>query len=161
MTWTRLTLTAKSRCSLRIAMQNAAHKLSPEESLRAANTNFYAAFESLDLVQMEGVWAHDDDVSCVHAGSELLLGWEEVRERWARIFANAKKVRVALSCVWLRVEGNAGWVVCTERVTTAFTEGFDDARVQATNIFVRTDDGWLLVARHASPLPSAARTPVQ
>jgi ketosteroid isomerase-like protein len=142
-------------------MQTVAHKLSPEESLRAANTNFYAAFESLDLVQMEGVWAHDDDVSCVHAGSELLLGWEEVRERWARIFANAKKVRVALSCVWLRVEGNAGWVVCTERVTTAFTDGFDDSRVQATNIFVRTDDGWLLVARHASPLPSSARVPVQ
>jgi hypothetical protein len=52
-------------------------------------------------------------------------------------------------------------VVCTERVTTAFTDGFDDSRVQATNIFVRTDDGWLLVARHASPLPSSARVPVQ
>lgn len=142
-------------------MQTAPQKLSPEEALRAANTNFYAAFESLDLAQMEAVWAHDDEVSCVHAGSELLLGWDEVRDRWGRIFANAKRVRVALSCVWLRVEGNAGWVVCTERVTTAFTDGFDDTRVQATNIFVRHEEGWLLVARHASPLASSTRAPVQ
>lgn len=142
-------------------MQTAPQKLSPEEALRAANTNFYAALESLDLAQMEAVWAHDDDVSCVHAGSELLLGWDEVRERWARIFANAKRVRVALSCVWLRLEGNAGWVVCTERVTTAFSDGFDDTRVQATNIFVRHEEGWLLVARHASPLTSSVRAPVQ
>jgi len=52
-------------------------------------------------------------------------------------------------------------VVCTERVTTAFSDGFDDARVQATNIFVRHEEGWLLVARHASPLTSSTRTPVQ
>jgi hypothetical protein len=127
-------------------MQTAPQKLIPEEALRTANTNFYAAFESLDLAQMDAVWAHDDDVSCVHAGSELLLGWDEVRERWARIFANAKRVRVALS---------------TERVTTAFSDGFDDTRVQATNIFVRHEEGWLLVARHASPLTSSARAPVQ
>ena len=142
-------------------MQTAPQKLSPEESLQTANTNFYAAFESLDIAQMDLVWAHDDEVSCVHAGSDLLMGWDDVRERWARIFANAKRVRVALSCVWVRVEGNTGWVVCTERVTTAFSDGFDDTRVQATNIFVRHEEGWLLVARHASPLPSSARAPVQ
>src|ERR1700685_4705612 len=132
-----------------------------EDALRTANTRFYSAFESLDLAQMEAVWAHDDEVECVHPGWDLLLGWDEVRERWARLFANAKRVRIALSCVWVRVEGDVGWVSCTQHVTTAFADGFDDAMVQATNIFLRHDEQWVLVAHHASPLPASPRSPVQ
>src|SRR5271163_3091276 len=134
---------------------------SEEEAVRAANNRFYAAFESLDLAEMEAVWAHDEEVQCVHPGWDLLLGWDEVRERWARLFANARRVRIALSSVWVRIEGNVGWVACTEHVTTAFADGFDDSMVQATNIFVLREEGWLLVAHHASPLPNPAHSTVQ
>ena len=132
-----------------------------EDALRTANTRFYSAFESLDLAQMEAVWAHDDEVECVHPGWELLLGWEEVRERWARLFANARRVRIALSSVWIRIEGRVGGVACTEHVTTAFADSFDDAMVQATNIFVLQEEGWMLVAHHSSPLPNPAHSTVQ
>src|ERR1700690_1690719 len=132
-----------------------------EEALRAANQRFYAAFEALKLAEMEAVWAHDDRVECVQPGWELLLGWDEVRERWARIFKNTKRVRIGLSGLWVCVEGDVGWVACTARVTTAFSEGFDEAIVQATNIFVRREGQWLLVAHHASPLPTAAGATVQ
>ena len=132
-----------------------------EEAVRAANQRFYAAFESLNLAEMEAVWAHDDRVECVQPGWELLLGWDEVRERWARIFKNTKRVRVALSGLWVRVEGDVGWVACTARVTTAFSDGFDEAIVQATNIFVRREGRWQLAAHHASPLPTVPRTTVQ
>jgi ketosteroid isomerase-like protein len=144
-----------------MSTQIAPQKQPPEQALRAANQEFYLAFESLDIEEMARVWAHDDDVQCVHPGWDLLIGWEEIRERWARIFANAKRVKIALSSVWARVEGNAGWVACTEHVTTAFADGFDDATVQATNIFVLRDGHWLLVAHHASPLPTAASSTVQ
>jgi ketosteroid isomerase-like protein len=133
----------------------------PEEAVRAANWRFYAAFESLDLAEIDAVWAHDDRVECVQPGWDLLLGWEDVRERWARIFKNTKRVRVALSGLWVRVEGNVGWVACSARVTTAFADGFDEAIVQATNIFVCQEGQWLLVAHHASPLPAAPRPTVQ
>src|ERR1700690_1623538 len=132
-----------------------------EEAVRAANQRFYAAFESLKMAEMEAVWAHDDRVECVQPGWELLLGWDEVRERWARIFKNTKRVRIALSGLWVCVEGDVGWVACTARVTTAFSDGFDEAIVQATNIFVRREGRWLLVAPHASPLPTAAGATVQ
>jgi ketosteroid isomerase-like protein len=135
--------------------------LTSEEAVRTANQRFYAAFESLDLAEMEAVWAHDDAVQCVHPGWDLLLGWDEVRDRWARLFANTKRIRVGLSCVWVRVEGDVGWVACTARVTTAFADGFDEAIVQVTNIFVRRESQWLLVAHHASPLPDSSRTTVQ
>lgn len=98
---------------------------------------------------------------CVQPGWDLLLGWEDVRERWARIFRNTKRVRLALSGIWVRVEGTVGWVTCTARVTTAFADGFDEATVQATNIFVERDGRWLLVAHHASPLPMQPRSTVQ
>jgi ketosteroid isomerase-like protein len=130
----------------------------PEEGVRRANQEFYAAFESLDLKRMEALWAHDDLVECVQPGWDLLLGWDEVRERWARVFANTMRVRVALSGVRVRVEGTAGWVACTARLTTAFAEGFDEAVVQATNIFVLRDGRWLLAVHHASILPAAAET---
>jgi ketosteroid isomerase-like protein len=136
-------------------------KQSPEEALRVANQNFYAAFESLDIAAMESVWAHDDGVQCVHPGWDLLMGWEEVRGRWARIFASAKRVRIALSSVWIRVEGDSGWVACTEHITTAFADGFDEATVQATNIFVFRKGQWLLAAHHASQLPAVSDSPVQ
>lgn len=144
-----------------MSAQIAPQKRTPEQGLRTANQDFYLAFESLDIEEMARVWAHDDDVQCVHPGWDLLIGWEEVRERWARIFANAKRVKIALSSVWVRVEGNVGWVACTEHVTTAFADGFDEATVQATNIFVLRDGQWLLVAHHASPLPPPATSTVQ
>jgi ketosteroid isomerase-like protein len=141
--------------------QTAAQKQTPEEAVRDANSRFYAAFESLDLTAMEVLWAHDDAVQCVQPGWDLLLGWEEVRDRWARIFAGAKRVRIALSSVWVRVEGNVGWVACMVRITTAFADGFDEATVQATNIFIQRDGEWLLAAHHASPLPTTTRPTVQ
>jgi ketosteroid isomerase-like protein len=144
-----------------MSTQIAPQKQTPEQALSTANQGFYLAFESLDIEEMARVWAHDDDVQCVHPGWELLIGWEEVRERWARIFANAKRVKIALSSVWVRVEGSAGWVACTEHVTTAFADGFDEATVQATNIFVLRDGRWLLVVHHASPLPTPASSTVQ
>jgi ketosteroid isomerase-like protein len=144
-----------------MSTQAAPEKQSPEEALRVANQRFYVAFESLDLAAMEAVWAHDDGVECVHPGWDLLLGWEEVRGRWSRIFASAKRVRIALSSVWIRVEGDTGWVACTEHITTAFADGFDEATVQATNIFIFRDGQWLLAAHHASPLPAVSDSTVQ
>jgi ketosteroid isomerase-like protein len=144
-----------------MSTQTAPQKQSPEDGVRLANQRFYAAFESLDLAQMDSVWAQDDSVQCVHPGWELLLGWDEVRARWGRLFANTKRIRVALSGVRVRVEGTVGWVACTTRVTTAFVDGFDQATVQVTNVFVQREDQWLLVTHHASPLPEQSRSTVQ
>ena len=136
-------------------------KLSAEDAVRAANRRFYAAFESLDLAEMEAVWAHDDSVECVHPGWDLLLGWAEVRERWARIFSNTKRVRIVLTGELVRVEGNVGWVACTANVTTASAEDFDEAVVQATNIFVQRNGDWFLVVHHASAVPANSPPTVQ
>jgi ketosteroid isomerase-like protein len=137
-----------------------------EQGVREANHRFYQAFAALDIEQMGEVWLHEDWVACVHPGWDLLLGWEEVRESWARIFASTQRMKVEISSVWVRVEGEVAWVACTEHVTSTFERGFDQALVQATNIFVRrTIPGhasqWQMVAHHASPLPVAQAPTLQ
>jgi ketosteroid isomerase-like protein len=144
-----------------MSMQPVPAKLSAEDAVRAANRRFYSAFEALDLPEMEAVWAHDDAVECVHPGWDLLLGWDDIRERWARIFANTKRVRIALRGELIRVEGRVGWVACTAHVTTASADDFDEAVVQATNIFLLRDNQWLLVVHHASPVPMSFPSTVQ
>ncbi len=119
-----------------------------------ANRRFYEAFVSLDIESMDAVWLHEDWVECVHPGWELLLGWDEVRESWARIFANTQRANVELSSIWVRVEGSVAWVACTEHITSLFESGFDQVVVQATNIFVLRDGSWQMVTHHASPLPA-------
>jgi ketosteroid isomerase-like protein len=146
-----------------------------EQAVREANQRFYQAFAALDLDQMDRIWLHEDWVECVHPGWDLLLGWEEVRESWARIFASTQRMKVSVSSVWVRVEGEVAWVACTEHVTSTFDQGFDQVLVQATNIFVRrlvpaersevAGTGghwrWQMVAHHASPLPTAVTPTLQ
>jgi ketosteroid isomerase-like protein len=126
-----------------------------EQNVLEANQRFYAALEKLDLEAMEAVWLHEEFVACVHPGWERLSGWEEVRESWARIFESTRRMKVEISEVSLRVEGETAWVNCIEQVTSAFETGFSTAWVEATNLFVKRDAVWRLVHHHASPLPRA------
>jgi len=144
-----------------------------EQAVSEANRQFYRAFAALDISQMDAVWLHEDWVQCVHPGWDLLLGWEEVHDSWVRIFQSTQRMKIELSSVWVRVEGDVAWVACTEHVTSTFERGFDQVLVQATNIFVRRatpagtgtgrqlDSEWLMVAHHASPLPSGETPTVQ
>ena len=135
--------------------------MKPEEKVLAANQRFYQALEELDLDAMDAVWLHEEWVACVHPGWELLTGWEEIREAWQRIFANTKRMKVAVANVTVRVEGHAAWVNCIEQVTSGFEKGFSTAWVQATNIYVERNGDWRLVHHHASPIPHAEEETVQ
>jgi len=148
----------------------------PEQAVLEANRQFYRAFAALEIEKMDEIWLHEDWVECVHPGWDLLLGWGEVRESWVRIFSSTERMKVEISSVWVRVEGEVAWVACTEHVTSTFERGFDQALVQATNIFVRrpappdnpsklAGSGarwrWQIVAHHASPLPASVTPTLQ
>lgn len=135
--------------------------VSPEQAVADANRRYYEAFAALDLEQMGQVWLQEDWVQCVHPGWELLLGWPEVRESWTRIFSNTRRIHVEIASVIVRIEGSVGWVACTEHVTSLFESGFDQAVVQATNLFVLRDGHWRMVAHHASPLLAQPEPPLQ
>lgn len=135
--------------------------MNSEAKVLAINQRFYQALEEMNLEEMDAVWLHEDWVACVHPGWELLEGWDPIRESWARIFENTRRMKVGVSNVSVRLEGATAWVNCIEQVTSSFETGFSTAWVQATNIYVERDGQWRLVHHHASPIPRAEEETVQ
>jgi ketosteroid isomerase-like protein len=115
-----------------------------------ANRRFYRAFETLDLAEMEKVWAHGDHVKCVHPGWPLLSGWDAVRASWEAIFSNTAEIRFTLAEVQVTVRGLVAWVTCTENILSQVRGRVSVTSVLATNIFEQSADGWLMIHHHAS-----------
>ena len=124
-----------------------------------ANARFYRAFESLDLQEMEAVWAKGEHAKCVHPGWGLLTGWESVRASWEAIFKNTGEIRFSLTDVRVEVEGSLAWVTCTENILSQVGGNISAATVLATNIFERRGTEWLLIHHHASHVFSGEPPP--
>ena len=119
-----------------------------------AEAAFYEAFEKGDLDAMMGVWADDEDIVCVHPGGPRLAGAEEVREAWRQIFAGGQTLRFRLR----QQQALNGMTLVVhsvyEQITVA-SEARARQPVIATNIYMRTENGWRMVVHHASPAPGA------
>ena len=115
-----------------------------------ANARFYRAFESLDLAEMDRVWAHTDDVRCVHPGWSMLDGWDAVRQSWEAIFKGSREMRFSLGDVRGRAVGDLAWVTCTENILSDTRGQLAVTALIATNVFERRANEWLLVHHHAS-----------
>ena len=130
-----------------------------EEKVVEANKNFYRALQSLDLEAMESVWLPEEWVRCLHPGWDMLEGWEAVRESWQQIFESTKFLRVSVGVQWVRVEKEAAWICCTERISSAAEGRFETAYVQSTNLFMLRGGNWRLILHHASHLPAPLNKP--
>jgi ketosteroid isomerase-like protein len=113
-------------------------------------TSFYDAMQAGDLDRMMQVWADEEDIACVHPGGPRMVGTVAVRAGFEAVFASGP-VHVSIEHV-RRMES----AVCavhhvTERVTASGPDGPRTAFVMATNVFLRTPQGWRMVAHHASP----------
>jgi ketosteroid isomerase-like protein len=124
--------------------------VSDAAEVEEANAAFYRAFETLDLDEMDVVWAHGEHVRCVHPGWPLLCGWDTVRESWRRIFENTQEMRFTLSNVAVHVGGDLAWVTCTENILSEVGERVAVTAILATNVFERSGAGWRLIHHHAS-----------
>jgi ketosteroid isomerase-like protein len=122
-------------------------------AVEQANASFYKALETLDLEAMDALWLHEPFVRCVHPGREVLAGWESVRQSWQQIFENTRWMRVTATGVDVVVFGDVGIVSCAEDITATRDEEVGLGVAQATNVFIRTPEGWRMVVHHASPAP--------
>lgn len=129
-----------------------------ENEVLVANRDFYGALQSLDLPKMESLWWHEDWVSCLHPGWDLILGWEDVLETFANIFRSTSQMLVVISRPIVHVHGDVGWVSCVENVTSTHEGGFETAMVEATNIFVRRSGQWRLAHHQTTLLPGRVPT---
>jgi ketosteroid isomerase-like protein len=127
---------------------------SDSQSVRDANLAFYRAFESLDAEKMEAVWVRSARAQCTHPGWRRLVGFSAVMESWQRIFENTFGMKFDITGVEISVSGDVAWVVCTENITSQTYDGLAQSQVEATNVFERHDDRWLVVHHHGSPVVS-------
>ncbi|HLF39720.1 MAG TPA: nuclear transport factor 2 family protein [Burkholderiales bacterium] len=119
-----------------------------------AESAFYEALTKADLDSMMAVWADDDDIYCVHPNGARVSGVESVRESWRQIFASGQTLRFQLR----ESQHVQGMMLSVHSVYEHITiAGETRARnpVIATNVYLRTERGWRMVAHHASPAPAA------
>lgn len=123
-----------------------------------ANADFYAAFEAGDLDAMTELWVEDAEALCVHPGALPVRGTPAINRSWALIMANTPYIQFFLTDVEVSVLADVASVTCTENVLTADDStddgSFTGAKAVATNVFVRTAQGWRLWIHHASPVVS-------
>ncbi len=126
---------------------HAAHLLSTPDEVEA---QFYEALREGDLDKLMAVWADDDEVVCVHPGGPRLVGTGAIRVAFEAIFANG---RIDLQIERLRRVHGADAAIhsLVERVKLVTAEGAQVGHVLATNVYLRTAQGWRMVAHHASP----------
>jgi len=119
---------------------------SPEDTEHA----FYDALHHADLDRLMACWSEEDDIVCIHPGGPRLLGQAAIRAAFEAVFANGT-VKAQIEKV-RRIEVGATSVHSViERVEVMGNDGPQTAWVVATNVYVKTSQGWRLVAHHASP----------
>ena len=111
---------------------------------------FYDALQLGDLEQLMACWADEDDIICVHPGGPRLVGVAAIRASFEGMFANGT---VRAYPERLRRIDSLGAVVHSvlERIDMVTAEGTRHAWVVATNVYLKTAQGWRLVSHHASP----------
>ena len=135
-----------------------ADRAEDRRAVEAVNTTFYEAFESADLDAMQDLWLDDAETLCVHPGALPVRGTPAINRSWALIMANTPYIQFFLTDVEVSVRAGVASVTCTEIVLTGDErtgpDVFGGGRAVATNVFVRTADGWRLWIHHASPVLS-------
>jgi ketosteroid isomerase-like protein len=110
----------------------------------------YESMRRGDIERLMAVWSDDDEICCVHPGGGRLLGVGAIRASFEAMFGNgtidAEPHRVR------RLESHSSAVHSVlERIRVATSEGEQFAWVVATNVYLKSAQGWRLVAHHASP----------
>lgn len=119
-----------------------------------AEAAFYDAFGKSDLEAMMAVWADDDEIYCVHPGGQRIAGVENVRESWRRFFNNGQTLSFQLRARH-EIHGMMIAIHSVYEQISVAGQGASRTPMLATNIYLRTDHGWRMVAHHASPAPAA------
>jgi len=111
---------------------------------------FYDALQNGDIDKLMACWADEDDIVCVHPGGSRVVGAAAIRATFEAMFANGsirawpehrRKIEAVGSAVHHLIE----------RVEVFTPQGQRQAWVVTTNVYLRTAQGWRLVAHHASP----------
>ncbi len=112
---------------------------------------FYDAIGRADIDALMSLWADEEDVICIHPGAARLVGHVAIRASWEAIF---ERGGVQIRPRQVRVTQNVMTAVhnVIEEVNQS-DAAHQDIHIVATNIYLKTPQGWRIVAHHASVGP--------
>jgi len=134
---------------------HAAHLLASPDDVEA---QFYEALREADLDKLMALWADDDEVFCVHPGGPRVVGAVAIRLAFEAVFASSGRIHVQAERVRRVHSIDSAVHNLVERVELHTSEGVRTGHVVATNVYLKTAQGWRMVAHHASP-GTAQETP--
>ncbi|MCO5101481.1 MAG: nuclear transport factor 2 family protein [Burkholderiaceae bacterium] len=120
----------------------------------AVEEAFYEAMQRGNLEAMMALWADDEDVLCVHPGSDRFVGLAAVRESWARIFRHGR-VEIRRT----DVRAHTGAVLAIHNVVeqtlsvdprSAASAGVQVVECIATNVYVKQAGRWRMMLHHSA-----------
>lgn len=109
---------------------------------------FYSAFADLDIDRMRSVWSSTERISCIHPGGGLLQGTEAVIASWADIFRSSQPPQIVHRLIQASQDSNLVVHIVEEQIRSGDTDR--RATVIATNVYGLLEDGWHMLAHHAS-----------
>lgn len=112
---------------------------------------FYEALQRADLDALMALWADDDDIVCVHPGGARVVGAAAIRASFEAIFANGAIPAQPEQVHRLQWVGGELHHLLERIEVPADGGGTQPAWVIATNVYVKTAQGWRIAAHHASP----------
>jgi ketosteroid isomerase-like protein len=118
--------------------------MTDKRAILAANQAFYVAFSTGDFAKLAGLWADDDNISCIHPGWPVIVGRAAVIGSWRDILQSPGRPQITCHEPYAIVTGDSGHVVCIELV--------EAAPLAASNHFRLVDGGWRLVHHQSSPI---------
>jgi len=119
-----------------------------------AEAAFYDAIARADINVLMALWADDDDIVCVHPGGSRLTGHAEIRASWEQVFERGG-VHINVS----RLHETHNMMTAVHSIVEEVHQAEDrqpDVHVIATNVFLKTAQGWRIVIHHASVAPGRA-----
>lgn len=132
---------------MRRSKPQTAHLMASPDDVEA---QFYEALREGDIDKLMGLWADDDDVVCVHPGGPRVVGALAIRSAFEAVFASGHIAAQPEHVRRVQILDSAVHSVI-ERIAISTVEGAREGFVIATNVYVRTAQGWRMVVHHASP----------
>ncbi len=102
-----------------------------------------------DVDRVMACWAEDEEIACVSPGGPRTVGTVAVRAAFAATLV-AGPVHITIEHVRRMETAVCAVHHVTEKVQAMTSEGLQTAFVIATNVYLRTPQGWRMVAHHAS-----------
>ncbi len=111
--------------------------------------SFYQAFRNRSIDMMKEVWDRSDEVICIHPGSPRIYSFDLIIASWEQIFSAQSGTMIDITDPVYKLQDSVSIHYVKE---TLSVNEKPIASVYATNIYQQTDDGWKMIAHHASPV---------